>query len=144
MADENVETGALEEERKLTLEAYEAWNARDFDAVIALIDPDVEWTFAGGAQFPGIDDVYRGHQGVRRFWREFIDPWESIRIEITGMREAGDTLVFFVNFHGVGAASGLELTVPFVHVLSYRNRKLVRFRAYADREEALEAVGLSE
>jgi ketosteroid isomerase-like protein len=122
MSEEDVETGTLEEERKLTLEAYEAWNARDFDAVIALIHPDVEWTFAGGAQFPGTDDVYRGHEGVRRFWREFIDPWESIRIEITDTREAEDTLVAFVNFHGVGTGSGLKLTVPFVHLLSYRGR----------------------
>jgi uncharacterized protein len=144
MSEENVETGALEKERKLTLEAYEAWNASDFDAVIALIHPDVEWTFAGGAQFPGTDHVYRGHEGVRRFWREFIDPWESIRIEITDTREAEETLVVFVNFHGVGTGSGLELTVPFVHLLSYRNRKLVRFRAYADRGEALEAAGLRE
>lgn len=134
----------LEEEKRLTLEAYEAWNARDFDAVIANISPDVEWTFAGGAQFPGTDDVYRGHKGVRRFWREFIDPWERIRLEITGTREAGDTLVVFVNFHGVGTGSGVELTVPFVHLLSYRDRKLVRFHAYADRDEALEAAGLSE
>jgi ketosteroid isomerase-like protein len=87
--------------------------------------------------------VYRGHEGVRRFWSEFIDPWESIRIEITDTREAGDTLVVFVKFHGVGMGSGVELTVPFVHLLNFRNRKLLRFRAYADRDEALEAAGLS-
>jgi hypothetical protein len=40
--------------------------------------------------------------------------------------------------------SGVELTVPFVHLMTYRNRKLLRFRAYADRAEALEAAGLSE
>jgi len=60
------------------------------------------------------------------------------------MREAGDTLVVFVRFHGVGTGSGVELTVPFVHLGNYRNRKLLRFSAYADRAEALEAAGLRE
>jgi ketosteroid isomerase-like protein len=134
----------LEQEREVTLCAYAAWNARDFDAVIAHVHPDVTWSFTGGAQFPGTDDVYRGHEGVRRFWREFIDPWETIRVEITDTREAKDTLVVFVNFHGVGTGSGVELTVPFVHLLKFRDRKLFEFRAYADRSEALEAAGLSE
>jgi len=76
-------------EREVALRAYEAWNARDFDACIALIDPEVEWSFVGSAQMPGTDEVYRGHEGVRRFWSEFVDPWESLRFEITDMRETG-------------------------------------------------------
>jgi ketosteroid isomerase-like protein len=145
MSEDASDTGGrLAKEKELTLNAYEAWNARDFDAVIAVTHPDVEWTFAGGAQFPGTDDAYHGHEGVRRFWREFIEPWESIRVEIMETREAGDTLVVFVNFHGVGTGSGVELTVPFVHLLNYREGKVVRLKAYADRDEALEAAGLSE
>ena len=31
---------------------------------------------------------------------------------------------------------------PFIHLGNYRNRKLPRFRAYADGAAALEAVGL--
>ena len=135
----------LEAKRELTLQAYEAWNAKDFDAAIADVDPNVEWSFAGeGAQFPGTDKVYRGHGGVREFWREFIEPWESIRIEVTDTRESGDTLVCFVNFHAMGAGSGVELTVPFIHLLKFRNRKVVQWRGYADRAAALGAAGLSE
>jgi hypothetical protein len=66
-------------------------------------------------------------------------------------REAGDTLVVFVQFHGVGTGSRVELTVPFVeltvpfvHLGNYRNRELLRFSAYADRAEALETAGLRE
>jgi ketosteroid isomerase-like protein len=38
----------------------------------------------------------------------------------------------------------VELTVPFVHLLNYRDGKVVRLKAYADRDEALEAAGLPE
>jgi ketosteroid isomerase-like protein len=51
--------------------AYEGFNARDVDAVVALMHPDVDWpnAFEGGR--------VRGHDEVRAYWaRQFaqIDP----------------------------------------------------------------------
>jgi hypothetical protein len=51
--------------------AYDAFNARDVDAVVALMHPDVDWpnAFEGGR--------VRGHDEVRAYWaRQFaqIDP----------------------------------------------------------------------
>ena len=88
----------------------------------------------------GLSRPRRSPQVLERVCRS----WESLRIEITDTREAGDTLVVFVKFHGVGMGSGVELTAPFVHLMDFRNRKLLRFRAYADRDKALEAAGLAE
>jgi ketosteroid isomerase-like protein len=49
----------------------------------------------------------------------------------------------FVQFHA-SAREGLELDAPFVHLLWFRAGKVIRFRSYDDRPEALEAAGLSE
>jgi hypothetical protein len=51
--------------------AYAAFNARDIDAALATMDPDVAWpkAFKGG--------IARGHQAVRAYWTEQwaeIDP----------------------------------------------------------------------
>jgi hypothetical protein len=54
------------------------------------------------------------------------------------------TTIFSRVLYGIGEGSGVELTVPFVHLLKFRNRKLVQLRGYADRGEALKAAGLSE
>ena len=58
-------------EIELLRAAYAAFNARDIDAALALMTPDVTWprAFKGG--------FVRGHEEVRAYWREQwgeIDP----------------------------------------------------------------------
>ena len=45
-----------------------AFNKGDVDAIVAELDPAVEWE---EQPIPGIDPVYHGHEGVRR-WAEAI------------------------------------------------------------------------
>jgi uncharacterized protein len=135
MTQENVE---------ILRRGYEAWNRRDFDQVLELLDPEIEWTFAGGAQFPGTDATYHGHEGVSSFWETFIEPWERINIEPEEIRSTGDQAVAFVRFQATGRGSGVELDVPFVHLFTFRGSKAIRFQAFADRNAAFEAAGLSE
>ncbi len=56
-------------EIELLRAAYAAFNARDLDAALALMTPDVAWprAFKGG--------VVRGHEGVRAYWSE---QWSEI------------------------------------------------------------------
>src|SRR5688572_9390712 len=135
MSEENIEQAL----RK----GYDAWNRRDFDAAVAIADPGIEWTMVGGTRFPGTEGTYEGHDGVREFWRVFIEPWEEFRIEIEETRSEGDLVVAFVRFHA-RAREGLELEAPFVHLAEFRHRQVIRFRSFDNREEALEAAGLSE
>jgi hypothetical protein len=56
-----------QENVELLYRAYDAFNGRDLDAFLALIDPEVELTtrimeLEGGSN-------YRGHDGVREWWR---------------------------------------------------------------------------
>jgi uncharacterized protein len=121
---------------------YDAWNRRDFDAALALADPDIEWTMIGTTRFMA-EGTYHGHDGVREFWRLLIEPWAELHIETEGTRAAGDLVVAFVRFRAK-ARDGLELEHPFVHLLDFRDGKWTRFRSFDDRAEALEVAGLSE
>jgi ketosteroid isomerase-like protein len=56
---------------QLLRRAYEAFNARDIDAALALMDPDVDWPngMEGGREV--------GHDAVRAYWTrqwQLIDP----------------------------------------------------------------------
>jgi ketosteroid isomerase-like protein len=57
------------EEERLLRRAYEAFNARDIDGALALMQPDVDWPNAmwGGRE--------RGHAAVRAYWTR---QWEVI------------------------------------------------------------------
>src|SRR3954451_12388470 len=59
--------------------AYDAWNRRDVDGALAYLDADVEWRMSG--EIVGTADAYYGHDGVRSWWLEFLDPFESLEIE---------------------------------------------------------------
>jgi hypothetical protein len=124
--------------------SYAAWNQREFDQALELFDPEIEWTFAGGAQVPGADATYHGHGAVRHFWETFIEPWAQINIEVEEIRSIGDLAVALVRFRATGRGSGVELDVPFVHLFSFRGSKVIRFQAFADRNAAFEAAALGE
>jgi len=58
-------------DRELLISTYEAFNARDVDAVLAVMHPDVDWPngWEGGRVYV--------HQGVRDYWTRqwrVIDP----------------------------------------------------------------------
>lgn len=125
--------------------AFEAWNRGDVDKVLSLVTEDIVWT-TGGA-LPDIEPEYRGHDGVRRFFKEFREPWEEISVEILEViSDRDDQVVVLTSFHGRGR-EGIEVDGRFLHVYRYdENHHCRRFRAFAegDREEALREAGLPD
>lgn len=135
MSEENLE--------QVLRNGYDAWNRRDFDAAVEIADPEIEWTMIGATRFPGTQKTYRGHDGLREFWRVFIEPWDELRVEIEGTRTSGDLVIAFARFHAK-AREGLEVESSFVHLNEFRGGKVIRFRSFENREEALDAAGLSD
>lgn len=124
-------------------EGYEAWNRRDLDAAIERADPEIEWTFSGGALFPGTELVYRGHDGVREFWRTFLEPWPDLKVVIERTHEGpGGVVLLEVRFQAVAQGSGIPFDQRFAHVVTVRDGKLVRFHAFADFDAAFAAAGI--
>jgi ketosteroid isomerase-like protein len=122
--------------------ALDAGNRGDVEALLAELDPDVEWHAA--LPMLGGDAVYRGHEGVRDF---LLDVWEVIadtEFDFPEIRDVGDRVVGLGHFRGRGKGSGVETETPFAYVAEFRAGKAIRVRAYLDPNEALEAAGLSE
>jgi ketosteroid isomerase-like protein len=135
MSQENVEV-----HRRLA-EAFNAINASDVEAFITLLDPRVEYhsvmTVPGGA-------AYHGHDGVRRYFRDFGDAWgDEFRVEPEAFFDLGqDTLMFYV-LHGRGRQSGAEVAMPGAQVCRWRDGLLVYGKLYVHREDALRDLGVS-
>jgi ketosteroid isomerase-like protein len=119
--------------------AYEAWNRDHFEAVRELLHPEVEWHSSG--LFAGLEPVNHGHEGVRRWWRQLKEPWESFTIEVRRELERGGTVITDVRFRAVGRESGVEVDLPFAHVFEFEDGLVVRYRSFGSLEEALAAAG---
>lgn len=119
---------------------YAAWNDDDFEAFRPLLNPDVEWHSSG--TFPGFEPVYRGPEGVLRFWHTLKDPFERFGIELESVVEHGEAFIVTVVFTARGKGSGAEARLPFVHMFVLDDQGLiVRFGSYRTVEEARAAAG---
>jgi hypothetical protein len=89
--------------------------------------------------------VYHGHDGLRRFFGEVADTWgDETRIEPEAYFDLGESTLAFHVLHGHGRQSGVEVTMPFVQEVRWRDGLVVYFKGYADREAALSDLGVSE
>ena len=117
-----------------------AFNRGDMDAMLALLDPELEFITAG--LFPGVAPVYRGHDGWVAFWGDFRGTWDSLRVETNELRDAGDQVVLLMTFDARGR-NGLEVHRKFANVWTVRDGLAVRIQSFGDWGAALESVGLS-
>ncbi len=121
--------------------SIEGWNCGDIDAWLGSPHPDVEFRPSG--VYLGVDPIYRGVAGLRRFWTTFREPWESLQVRIDQMREVGDDVVLLGTFDG-HARDGMSVQREVAWVWRFVNDLCVRVDAYGTWKEALEAAGLRE
>ena len=120
----------------------QAFNVRDMDALADLTSPDFEFVPYLGSLIE--TSVYRGHDGLRSYFEDARSAWEEIKVRQAEVREVGDQTISFGELRGKGRASGLEVQMSLAWVGDWRDEKLVRLVTYTNKDEALEAVGLTE
>ena len=132
------------EDRREQFEAMlDALNARDFESLAELLDPEVEFRSIVGA-VEG-EAAYTGIDGLRK-WAEEVDAvWEDWYQEVVDFREVSESqAVAVIRATGRARGSGVPLDTCTGNVLTWRHGKGWRNEAYSDPSQALEAAGLSE
>ena len=132
MSQENVE---------IVETAIKAANREDWDAVLQAAAPGFELDMSRSQSFRGAA-VY-GLDQARRFLAEFAESWRSVRIEPHEFIEAGDLVVVPWTVYARGR-DGIEVLSRPTYVWTIRDGAIERVSMYQERQEALEAVGLSE
>jgi ketosteroid isomerase-like protein len=133
MSQENVE---------IVRSAYAALAEQGVEAVLPLIDPRFETTTP--SSLASEPDTYRGHQGVRRFFDSFGDAMEGVYFEGQEFTAVGDKVLVDTLLHARGRATGIETEQRAFLVWTLREGMATRLETFAEKERALEAVGLSE
>ena len=106
-------------------------------------DPEIELDVS---ETPVLDigAVYRGRDAVKRFWRDWLAAWATMRFEYE-LVDAGDRVVMLFDPRMRGRSTGIDMPMGKVAwVFTYRGGLLVNQKFYMGQSEALEAVGLSE
>jgi ketosteroid isomerase-like protein len=124
--------------------AWDAWEHKDMDALFGFYDPEIVWD---QTHYPATElaALYSGHDGVRRFFRAWLAPFESYWAHAEDIIDAGDAVLVRCRQGGRGKRSKAEVEMPvYWQVYRLRGGRVVRIEVYADDREGLEAAGLAE
>jgi ketosteroid isomerase-like protein len=122
---------------------FAALQRGDFEAALGnFYDPDVEWHGAAG----GLDEgrVLRGRAEVLEAFRDYYDSWERLELRPEEVIDTGDELIVFVHEVARGRKTGIVVETDTAAISTLHEGRVIQVRNYLDREEALEAAGLSE
>jgi ketosteroid isomerase-like protein len=102
--DENVE---------IVKRLYRCFRDRDHATAFTLYAEDIEWD-ARIVDTPGLDGIYRGHDGVRRFWRIWLEAWQDIewQEEEIEVLDDGRLRARILNQRNRGRTTGIWLDQP--------------------------------
>lgn len=107
-------------EEQLLRDMYAAFNAREIDAVLAHMHPEVDWpdVMEGGR--------LRGHDAVRSYWAAQFAQMEPT-VEPVGFRTTSDDRVA-VDVHQVvrDLRGNVQADTRVVHVYTFRDRQIAR------------------
>src|SRR4029077_4824896 len=92
---------------------FEAWQRDDFAAFLSEIHPNIEWHAVLQRLVEGPESLYRGHDGMQRFWSDYRTELSHMQVEAKGLRDVGDDRVLLlVRFQWRGVASGIAMEWP--------------------------------
>jgi ketosteroid isomerase-like protein len=130
-----------EENVDIVRRAYEAFAERDWDAWLEFADPEIEFLPTGTAALTRGGRAYRGHDGLREYFRDVEAVWEELRVVPQNFRAVGDHVLVRGRIYA-RTPDGLLVDSAGHWVWHIAGGKIVWACAYADEDEALEALGI--
>ena len=120
--------------------AVAAANCGDREAALRFVHPAIVIDATRRAVNP---TTYVGIEGIRRWFAEMREVWESFRLEPIELFDAHDRVLLIGRLAGKGKASGARVGRPLAGLWTVRNGRIVRGEIGYTAPEAFEAAGLA-
>jgi ketosteroid isomerase-like protein len=118
---------------------FAAFAERDVERVLELIDPEVEFT-AMTNDFAGRTEPYRGHEGIREYFRDVARVWDELRLTPRDYRDLGDGVLVTGRVNARSAARIVDGSTGWIWRV--RDGRVVYARVYASAADAERAAGV--
>src|SRR4051794_31774232 len=111
----------------LVRQLWTAFERGGIDAVLEVVDPDVEWEpYGGGGR------VYHGHEGLRSFMQERVDRNETSEGRLYSAFAKGDYVVARGEIRISGEHGSVTMQPGWLY--EFRDGKLIRFRGFPNQD----------
>jgi ketosteroid isomerase-like protein len=111
--------------------------------VVAAAHPEIQLDFSAAPIFPGLEDTYRGREGVRAWWHTFRDPFEYFRVSALEFLAEGDNVAAAIHWEARGKSSGAEVELDFANLWTFRDELIIGFAGHHTLDAAAEAAGIT-
>ena len=130
-----------QENLQVVKRAVEAVNHRDIDGYLVCCTEDVQLV----TPVADVAGAYDGPAGIRRFFTDIADASPDFKIVIESLEAVGpDRVLGFMCVTGTGRASGIPIENATGNVYDFADARIQRIRIFFDRNQTLDAAGLSE
>jgi ketosteroid isomerase-like protein len=119
---------------------FEDWNATG-ELDLSVVHPDLIYHPRSDEPDPS---PHIGRDAYERLLRGFMDSFSEIKFDLIEIVDTGDYVIASTVLRCRGSASGADVNDAYVFVSKIRDGLIVEGWEYRTRQEALEAVGLSE
>jgi ketosteroid isomerase-like protein len=113
---------------------FAAFAERDVERVLAHAHPDIEFHAVTG-DYAGHAEPYRGHEGMREYFRDVAAVWDELRVTPDDFRESDDALLVTGRVHARSPARVVAGSTGWIWRL--REGKVVYVRVYPSAAEAV-------
>ena len=120
---------------------FAAFAARDIDGVLALASTDIEFWAVTGEQ-AGRSTPYRGHDGMRQYFRDVASVWEELHLTPREFRGSDDLVL--VTGRVSARSRSRTITGSTGWIWRVRDGKVVFVRVYPSAADATAAFDEGE
>ena len=121
---------------------WDAVNRGDLDEAFEYAPDDfiADWS---GSEAPE-SGVYRGREAVKGRFQRTVEVWSEMEYFETEIIDAGDQVLRVGGVRARGRGSGAEVMAQGAQVWTFRDGTPISVRLFQSKQEALEALGLSD
>ena len=117
---------------------YAAFTRRDFEAILAVLSPIVEWGEPANPFNPA-GGTRRGHAGFLEWLRIGHEAEEVLVLEPRQVLTNAESVAVIGHTKCVAKATGRRYETDFVHLITFKDGKIERFQEFFDTFAAAEA-----
>ena len=129
---------STQENTNIVKQTYEAFLRGDIEGLLKLYADDVQWEAYGPPSIPTTGS-WPGKEGLARFFATVNETLEVHSFEPQEYIAQDDQVAVLGHYDWTARATGRPFSANWVHVVTLRDGKIIRFREYTDTAAAVAA-----
>ncbi|MDQ3173292.1 MAG: nuclear transport factor 2 family protein [Acidobacteriota bacterium] len=128
-----------QENLRIVQEGYAAFGRGDVAAALSNYADDVDWAMPGSPDIFPYAGQRRGREQVAQFYSTFAQTEDVEQMDLQDFIAQGDKVLVFGHYKGRVKSTGRSYTKDFIHAVTLRAGKVVKFREYVASDDMYEA-----